>query len=66
MADLAVFAALVGLIGVAGIGLGILAARRIGAWDERRAAAEETPPLGPGSGLAGDIAQPEDGGVARD
>jgi hypothetical protein len=40
MADLGIFAALVGLFAVVGIGLGILAARRLGAWDERRATAE--------------------------
>ena len=38
MGDLAVFAALVGLFAVVGIALGILAARRLGAWDDRRAA----------------------------
>ena len=36
MADLVVFVALVGLIGAAGIVLGMLAARRLGAWDDRR------------------------------
>jgi hypothetical protein len=39
MGDLVVFAALVGVFGAAGIALGILAARRLGPWDERRATA---------------------------
>jgi hypothetical protein len=39
MADLLVFVALVGLIGAAGVLLGMLAARRLGAWDDRRSAA---------------------------
>ncbi len=41
MADLVVFVALVGLIGAAGVLLGMLAARRLGAWDDRRSAAAD-------------------------
>jgi hypothetical protein len=41
MADLLVFVALVGLIGAAGVLLGMLAARRLGAWDDRRSAAAD-------------------------
>ncbi len=39
MADLVVFGALVAVIGAAGIVLGMLAARRLGAWDDRRSGA---------------------------
>ena len=40
MAELGIFAALVGLFAVVGITVGMLAARRLGAWDERRATAD--------------------------
>ncbi len=77
MPDLVIFVALVGLIGAAGIALGMLVARRLGAWDERRAAAEATagdagPPArgaGPpprGSGSAREIDPLEDGGDTLD
>jgi hypothetical protein len=39
LTDLVVFVALVGLIGAAGVVLGMLASRRLGAWDDRRAGA---------------------------
>jgi len=52
VADLVVFVCLVGLIGAAGITLGMLAARRLDAWDERRAAADAAPAV-PGPGSAG-------------
>jgi hypothetical protein len=47
MADLLVFVALVGLIGAAGVLLGMLAARRLGAWDDRRSGAGDAV-TGPG------------------
>ena len=57
MPDLVIFVALVGLIGAAGIALGMLAARRLGAWDERRAAAEAA--AGDAAGAAGgDVGPP--------
>ena len=77
MPDLVVFVALVGVIGAAGIALGMLAARRLGAWDERRAAAEAaagdagSPARGSGSpargsGSAREIDPLEDGGDTLD
>ena len=54
MADLVVFVALVGLIGAAGIVLGMLAARRLGAWDDRRAAAGDAMSAASASGPADD------------
>jgi len=70
MADLVVFVALVGVIGAAGIALGMLTARRLGAWDERRAAAEAAPgdavPLARGSGSARDVNPLEHGGDTVD
>jgi hypothetical protein len=41
LTDLVVFVALVGLIGAAGIVLGMLASRQLGAWDDRRAGAAD-------------------------
>jgi len=74
MPDLVVFVALVGVIGAAGIALGMLTARRLGAWDEQRAAAEpaaEAAPgdaesLGRGSGSARDVNPLEHGGDTVD
>jgi len=66
MADLVVFVALVGLIGAGGIALGMLAARRLGAWDERRTAAGDAVPAAPGSGSARDVDPLEDGGETLD
>jgi hypothetical protein len=77
MPDLVIFVALVGLIGAAGIALGMLAARRLAVWDERRAAAETAardavrPARGSGSpargsGSARDIDPLEDGGDTVD
>jgi len=65
MADLVVFVGLVGVVGAAGITLGMLVARRLGEWDERRAAAVETAPA-PGPGAAGGIDPREDGGDTVD
>ncbi len=65
MADLVVFLALVGLVGAAGIALGMLVARRLGAWDERRTAAVDAAPA-PGSGPAVGIDPREDGGDTVD
>ncbi len=65
VADLVVFLGLVGLVGAAGIALGMLVARRLGAWDERRTAAVDTAPA-PGSGSAGGIDPREDGGDTVD
>jgi hypothetical protein len=59
--DLVVFACLVGVIGAAGIMLGMLAARRLEAWDEKRAAAGDSPPT-PGDGSAAGGDWDEDGG----
>jgi len=81
MPDLVIFVALVGLIGAAGIALGMLAARRLGAWDERRAAAEAAAGDAPGaagppargsglpaggSGSAREVEPLEDGGDTLD
>lgn len=66
MADLAVFVALVGLVGAAGIALGMLAARRLGAWDERRASVGNAVAKAPGSGSAGGSDPHEDGGETID
>ena len=78
MPDLVIFVTLVGLIGAAGIALGMLAARRLGAWDERRAAAEaaadaaagdaagDAGPPARGSGSAREIDPLEDGGDTLD
>jgi hypothetical protein len=66
MADLVVFVVLVGLIGAAGIALGMLAARRLGAWDERRAAAGDAVPPARGSGSARDVDPLGDGGDTVD
>jgi len=66
VADLVIFIALVGLIGAAGIALGMLAARRLGAWDERRAAEGDAVPAAPGSGSARDVDPLEDGGDTVD
>jgi len=66
MADIAIFIVLVGLIGAAGIALGMLAARRLAAWDERRAAAGDPVPAAPGSGSARDDEALEDGGDTLD
>jgi len=60
--DLVIFIALVGLIGVAGVALGMLAARQLGAWDDRRAAAGDAAPAAPGSGSARDVDPVVDGG----
>jgi hypothetical protein len=66
MADLVVFVGLVGLVGAVGIALGMLAARRLDAWDERRATAADgvraTP--APASAVDGDLL--EDGGETVD
>jgi hypothetical protein len=66
LADLVVFVALVGLIGAAGIVLGMLAARRLGAWDDRRAGAAEAAraPGATGTTTADDPG--EDGGETVD
>ena len=65
MADLLVFVALVGLIGAAGVLLGMLAARRLGAWDDRRSAAAEASTAPGGSGPATDDPG-QDGGETVD
>ena len=65
MAELAVFVVLVGLIGAAGIALGMLAARRLGAWDERRAAADAVEQQR-GSGAGPGVDPLEDGGDGVD
>jgi hypothetical protein len=66
MADLGILVALVGLVGAAGIALGMLAARRLGTWDEQRAAAGDAAPSARGSGSAGDVNPLEDGGETVD
>ena len=66
MADLVIFIALVGLIGAAGIAIGMLAARRLGAWDERRAAEGDAVPAAQGSGSTRDVDSLEDGGDTLD
>ncbi len=65
MADLAVFIALVVVIGAAGIVLGMLAARRLGAWDDRRAAADAAP-AGGGAGQEPGEHPGSDGGETGD
>jgi hypothetical protein len=66
VADLVIFIALVGFIGAAGIALGMLAARRLGAWDERRAAAGDAVLAARESGSARDVDPLEDGGETLD
>jgi len=67
MADLVVFVALVGLIGAAGIALGMLAARRLRAWDDRRATADaDADASARGSGSSRDVDPLEDGGETID
>jgi hypothetical protein len=70
VAELLVFGALVALIAAAGIALGMLAGRRLGAWDDRRARADAADtaggPEGHGSGPAGEIHLPRDGGENGD
>ena len=65
MADLVVFIALVGVIGAAGIVLGMLAARRLGAWDDRRAAADAAQARG-GAGQEPGDEPGRDGGETGD
>ena len=65
MADLAIFAALVVVVGLVGAALGMLAARRIDAWGERRAAAADEGPVGPSAPAATGVETPEDGGETR-
>jgi hypothetical protein len=64
MADLAPFRLLVGLVAAAGIGLGMLAAPRLVAWDERHAADGGSAPAEPGHEAMGGPARHEDGGEA--
>jgi hypothetical protein len=59
VADLVVFIGLVGLVGAAGIALGMLAARWLGAWEKRRATGVDA---APGSGSAGGVEPREEGG----
>jgi hypothetical protein len=71
MADLVIFGALVGLIGAAGIALGMLAARRLAAREERRVGARDAAgaaavPEAWGSGAARDVRPLEDGGETID
>lgn len=67
MPDLVIFVALVGLIGGAGIVLGMLAARRLGAWDDRHAAADaDSIASARGSVQARDDERLEDGGDTGD
>ncbi len=65
MADLVVFVVLVAVIGAAGIVLGMLAGRRLGAWNDRRSgvvnAVEAEDGSRPGRGDEPD----EDGGEIR-
>ena len=65
MADLVVFVALVGVIGAAGIVLGMLAARRLGAWDDRRSSVASAAGADDGSRDARDDEPDEDGGKTR-
>ena len=62
VADLVLFGPLVGLVAAAGIGLGMLAASRLDAWDEGPAADGRSAPAEPGHELMGGPARPEDGG----
>ena len=64
MADLVVYIALVGVIGAAGIVLGMLAARRLGAWDDRRSGVATTV-ADDGSREMRDDERNEDGGEIR-
>ena len=66
MADLVVFVALVGLIGAAGIVLGMLAARRLGDWDDRRSAAADAATAPGVPGPASDDEPGRDGGETGD
>ena len=54
MLDLAVFLGLVTLVAVAGVALGMLAAPRLAAWDDRRAAREDAAAAGARAGSAGE------------
>ena len=65
MADLVVFVALVGVIAAAGIVLGMLAARRLGAWDDRRSGVANTVGADDGVRQSRDDEPDEDGGETR-
>ena len=65
MADLAIFAALVVVVGLGGAALGMLAARRIDAWEQRRAAAADEGQVGPSAPATVGVETPEDGGETR-
>ncbi len=54
MPDLAIYVGLVALVAVAGIALGMLAAPRLAAWDDRRAAREDAAAAGAGTRPAGE------------
>jgi hypothetical protein len=62
MAELVIFVALVALIAAAGISLGMLAAPRLGAWDERRAAGGDAARAEPGPRSADAVHPLKDGG----
>jgi hypothetical protein len=62
VADPVLFGLLVVVAAAAGIGLGMLAAPRLDAWDEGRAADGGSGPAEPGHELMGGHARHEDGG----
>ena len=66
MLDLAVYLGLVALVAVAGIALGMLAAPRLAAWDDRRAARDDSAAAGAVTGSAGESARLPEGGDPSD
>ena len=66
MLDLAVFLGLVTLVAVAGVALGMLAAPRLAAWDDRRAAREDAAAAGARAGSAGESDGLPEGGDPGD
>lgn len=65
MADLVVFVGLVGVIGAAGIVLGMLAARRLGVWDDQRSGVASAAGTEDRSRQVRDGEPDEDGGETR-